>query len=510
MHQKLHIIKTLGIALVCYFIILILFISYEYNATQDSPNIEPQVIASSVITEVDTLPKIINIKYQDQNVPISYDEIDYSQIDSNISINETKLIDFLKTHLDLPIAKISPQIIISSLNESLISNCLLGTEGTKVQFEELIEEMKSNKQDSYILKQVDDKFSEEELSNQNNCKAFINFEKVYAIYNDKPFLSNVELHSIFQFSIQNQKLKVTIANKEFLKTKLVLLKASIDTPEEMPQSQEFRNQIYILNMYKPGSYLNIQDSISNIENSIKDIDTIGSIPIAIDRTNLPNRINGKPVNYFPQTISNGKGRMYIPSYNYTERRDEIIKGLSVLNGLLIQPNVEQSLTQTLNAKLYAYNSITDQTYPITRGNAYGTGICGVSTIVFRALLEAGLPIIERHPHEKALRNYSYPYRDALIDSALFFRTDALKDLKFVNDTNKQILVTTNAYEEGDYFYYSVKFYGDSEFVKRKVTLDDFSRSPQNSKGGFSESFTRNINGSPEIFSSNYYASDFRY
>jgi vancomycin resistance protein YoaR len=68
----------------------------------------------------------------------------------------------------------------------------------------------------------------------------------------------------------------------------------------------------------------------------------------------------------------------------------------------------------------------------------GGGVCQVSTTFFRAALDAGLPIIERHPHAYRVSYYeqnSKPGFDATVYSPSV-------DLKVKNDTPAYILIQT--------------------------------------------------------------------
>jgi vancomycin resistance protein YoaR len=68
----------------------------------------------------------------------------------------------------------------------------------------------------------------------------------------------------------------------------------------------------------------------------------------------------------------------------------------------------------------------------------GGGLCQVSTTLFRAVLNAGLPILERHQH--AYRVYYYEQDSAPgIDAAVYFPS---WDFKFKNDTGNYLLLQT--------------------------------------------------------------------
>jgi len=69
---------------------------------------------------------------------------------------------------------------------------------------------------------------------------------------------------------------------------------------------------------------------------------------------------------------------------------------------------------------------------------YGGGICQVSTTLFRAVLDAGLPVVERHGH-----GYVVGYYGPGLDATIY---GPWTDFKFLNDTEYPIIVkstTTN-------------------------------------------------------------------
>ena len=72
------------------------------------------------------------------------------------------------------------------------------------------------------------------------------------------------------------------------------------------------------------------------------------------------------------------------------------------------------------------------------GSAQGGGICFVSTTLHAACLDAGLKILERHPHSRA-STYAPQYLEASI-----WRTGPeQKDLEFKNTSGGDLMVVTN-------------------------------------------------------------------
>jgi len=112
---------------------------------------------------------------------------------------------------------------------------------------------------------------------------------------------------------------------------------------------------------------------------------------------------------------------------------------SRINGVLVAPNEIFSFARALG-DVSAFTGY-QQAYVIQNGKTVlgdGGGVCQVSTTFFRALLNAGLPITERHAHAYRVGYYE---QDSLpgLDATVYVPS---VDLKFKNDTNNYILVQT--------------------------------------------------------------------
>lgn len=125
------------------------------------------------------------------------------------------------------------------------------------------------------------------------------------------------------------------------------------------------------------------------------------------------------------------------SHSIPNRIHNVTLAASKLNGILVPPSETFSFNQALGdvSKFTGYK----EAYIIKEGRTVlgdGGGVCQVSTTLFRALLNAGLPIIERHAHAYRVGYYeqdSPPGLDATVYSPSF-------DLRFKNDTGSYILL----------------------------------------------------------------------
>ena len=107
------------------------------------------------------------------------------------------------------------------------------------------------------------------------------------------------------------------------------------------------------------------------------------------------------------------------------------------SGVLVPPGDIYSF----NASIGEISAATgyDTAYIISNGRTVlgeGGGVCQTSTTLFRAILNAGLPIVERHPHAYRVGYYE-------IDSPVGIDASVYQpslDLRFKNDTPNYVLI----------------------------------------------------------------------
>ncbi len=112
---------------------------------------------------------------------------------------------------------------------------------------------------------------------------------------------------------------------------------------------------------------------------------------------------------------------------------------SRINGVLIPPGETFSFNQSVGDISAA--SGYKQAYVIKSGKTElddGGGVCQVSTTLFRAVLNAGLPIVSRTAHAYRVGYYEQGFPPG-IDATIF---QPSVDFKFKNDTGKHILIQT--------------------------------------------------------------------
>ncbi len=134
-----------------------------------------------------------------------------------------------------------------------------------------------------------------------------------------------------------------------------------------------------------------------------------------------------------------------------------------LNGILVAPGDTFSFDKALG-DISAFTGY-QQAYIIQNGRTVlgdGGGVCQVSTTFFRALLNAGLPIVERHAHAYRVGYYEEDSPPGF-DATIYVPT---VDLKFKNDTGHYILIESETDLSND----SLAFYLYGTSDGRQVTI----------------------------------------
>ncbi len=151
------------------------------------------------------------------------------------------------------------------------------------------------------------------------------------------------------------------------------------------------------------------------------------------------------------------------THSIPQRIHNLLLGTSKFNGVLIPKNAIFSFNETVGdiSSTTGYQPA----YIIKEGKTVlgdGGGICQVSTTLFRAVLNSGLPIVEYNAHAYRVGYYENDAKPGL-DATVYGPS---VDFKFKNDTSANILIQATADEEHDKLYF--KFYGKKD--NRSVEL----------------------------------------
>jgi len=170
-----------------------------------------------------------------------------------------------------------------------------------------------------------------------------------------------------------------------------------------------------------------------IQELMQNIDNI-SVEIPVEYTTP--KVTTEEVNSLGIVERIGRGDSYY-FHSIANRVYNVALAAERVSRALIAPGEEFSFNQTVGEITAATGYRT--AYVITNGRTElgdGGGVCQVSTTMFRAALNAGLPITERFAHAYRVGYYEQNAKPGL-DATVYTPS---KDLKFVNDTPGHILI----------------------------------------------------------------------
>ncbi len=244
-----------------------------------------------------------------------------------------------------------------------------------------------------------------------------------------------------------QNLTVELSNKYNVTPRGTLLKINGDTIDFKPPLQG-------ISVLQDELYNNLKSSI------LKALDATSSeiiVQVPFTRINPP-----KTQNDYGITELIAEGVSYFKGSSYNRVRN-IVTASSKIKGTLVAPGEEFSFNKAVGP--ITLDAGFNQAYIISKGRTTlgtGGGVCQVSTTVFRAALNAGLPIVKRTSH--AYRVSYYEQKAPIGLDATIYQPSV--DFVFKNDTKNYILVYTELDERESRL--SVKIYGTKD--GRTVTI----------------------------------------
>lgn len=229
---------------------------------------------------------------------------------------------------------------------------------------------------------------------------------------------------------------------------------------------EFRGgKVTAFRLSKDGREVNLGEAKTNFDNTVKNIS---------DSTD-PHFVIVLPVKSVKPTLATNEGNMFgikeLIGRGYSEfahsipgRVHNVALASAKLHGLLIKPGEIFSFNEALGD----VSAITgfQPAYVIKDGRTVlgdGGGVCQVSTTLFRAALNAGLPVVDRKAHAYRVAYYEQAGFKAGLDATVFAPS---VDLKIKNDTPGYILIQTKADTKN--LTLTFELYGSSDGRKAEI------------------------------------------
>ena len=212
------------------------------------------------------------------------------------------------------------------------------------------------------------------------------------------------------------------------------------------------------------------EAILQIENSDDEI-VSRDLPFSY----IPSDVKTEEVNNLGIKELLGKGSSSFRG-SISSRVHNISLSSSKINGTLVAPGDTFSFNDTLG-DVSSYTGYR-QAYIIRDGKTVlgdGGGVCQVSTTMFRAILDSGLPVVERRAHSYRVNYYeqdSPPGLDATVYSPV-------TDLRFKNDTPAHLLIQARFFPKESVLVFEI--YGTSDGRVSTITkpiITDVSPPPE--------------------------------
>lgn len=219
------------------------------------------------------------------------------------------------------------------------------------------------------------------------------------------------------------------------------LSSQIDIPVQDALFQFENGKVTAFKVSANGRSVNTKEAIDHFQKAIQSLPHAPSffIVINVPVDTIQPKITTDKVNSFG--IKELIGRGYSEFHGSIPGRiHNVALAASRINGTLIPPGETFSFNDTLGdiSAATGYQSA----YIIKEGRTVlgdGGGVCQVSTTMFRAALNAGLPIAERQAHAYRVHYYEDAGYKAGIDATVFSPS---VDLKIKNNTPAYILIQT--------------------------------------------------------------------
>lgn len=403
-------------------------------------------ISLPIKKQVENIAQSVNKPPIDSTLKVYEGEITVSPSQNGTILDEQQIYleikDYLNgkslTNLNLPLKTQEPNLNFSEAITIKKRLDAIKTSPIKLTFEDLSFVLDFNT----ILSLVD-------LNNSQNSLALISI--------------NGQKYNIGSVNVNGKEIsdsKLTL-NQNKLKDYLQSIASQIDRPvqeplfsvdpssaPEKPKITEFRPPV-------DGRQLQVEETIQSINSAlISQNQTEVKLPVKViePKNKLTNELGikeliGSGVSHFAGSIENRKFNVGLAA--------------SRINGVLIAPGEEFSFVNTVGDISGA--SGYKQAYVIKSGRTVlddGGGVCQVSTTVFRAALNSGLPITARTAHAYRVGYYEQGFPPGL-DATIFSPS---VDLKFKNDTGHHILLQAKVIGTSLY----IDLYGTSD--GRTITL----------------------------------------
>jgi len=255
----------------------------------------------------------------------------------------------------------------------------------------------------------------------------------FTYLNDKWDLGKNDLAGMLSFATSSNGLTVAINKDLFFKWLDNTIAKKIDIPMRNASIEITDGKITSLSVDQPGQQADKEQVYADFSQKLF---SEGDIILSVTVNAIQPEVATANVNDLGIKEIIGVGQSSFAG-SPANRRHNIATGAAKMQGVLIKPDEEFSLIQTLGP-VEDYTGYLPEL--VIKGNKttpeYGGGLCQIGTTMFRAALASGLPILERQNHSY---NVGYYLENGLpgVDATIYIPHP---DVRFKNDTGHYILI----------------------------------------------------------------------
>jgi len=392
------------------------------------------------------------------------------QIPIKLNIDKVELENILRQNfleLDKPATDASLNIAVDENVASVsINNEVIGQ---TFDYEKAILEAQEsllNFEQKIIL--LDNKIDEPKITKEAILPFVSQIEEAIALspiifkYEDKTWeLTDTELSSWIELDANDQDIILNI-KKEEAENFLAIIARIVRIEEKDAEFEIIDGRVTLFKPSEDGLALNIDKTITRVLEKLF-TEKSNQIDLAVEVVKA--KLQTKDVNDLGIIELIGRGVSDF-SGSPVNRIHNIEVGAKALNGLIIKPGETFSALKALG-DIDGSNGYKKEL--VIKGNKiipeYGGGLCQISTTIFRAAIQSGLPIVERRSHSYNIGYYAPTGSDATI-------YDPAPDMRWLNDTGNNILFIARS-EGGKliFEYWGTKDGREVKFIGNEATDD---------------------------------------
>lgn len=314
-----------------------------------------------------------------------------------------------------------------------------------------------------------------------------------------------ESTKLFDYKLSSESKGWVLIDKELLDSRINEFKIKNDRQASDGQYEIINNQIYLLTPYIIGSILNIDSTNFSLEAWLQNPNT--KMPFVFEESKPSILAMNLPIRDFTKLMGYGISGIDMDRDNRAGQAANAVAGFKEIQNIVVSPGQVFSFHNNLN-----YIPGTSKT---AKGNFVGMGICTTVTTLFRAVLDAGLEVVERENHGEYIEKYRYnpnngdPNNRDLVDATYFGDPRSIVDFKFKNNFSNDILLRNHVWYENGQQYHRVEIRSAESEPLREVWLGNWRISNRRSSRVFNSYFDRVVKIGDQVVLQDSYFSDYQ-